>query len=167
MKIEQLKNFGVFEGLNENELNEFQNVLHIEHMEPGQQFITEGHEGDCIYLLLNGEVEINQALTLAMNKGQGDQREKAIIKLSSDYKPLFGEMSMFNEGDKRTANVMALTACDLVRIDKKDLFTICENFPKIGYKVMRNFGKIISKKLEKSNQNVLKLTTAFSLILER
>ncbi|MEE8335370.1 MAG: cyclic nucleotide-binding domain-containing protein [Candidatus Neomarinimicrobiota bacterium] len=167
MKIEQLKNFGVFEGLSENELNEFQNVLHTEHMEPGQQFITEGHEGDCIYLLLNGEVEINQALTLAMNKGEGDNREKAIIKLSSDYKPLFGEMSMFNEGDKRTANVMALTACDLVRIDKTDLFTICENFPKIGYKVMRNFGKIISKKLEKSNQNVLKLTTAFSLILER
>ncbi|MEE8437491.1 MAG: cyclic nucleotide-binding domain-containing protein [Candidatus Neomarinimicrobiota bacterium] len=167
MKIEQLKNFGVFEGLNEDELNEFKNVLQAVHIEPGQQFITEGHEGDCIYLLLNGEVEINQALTLSMNKGKGDNREKAIIKLSSDFKPLFGEMSMFNEGDKRTANVMALTACDLVRIDKADLFTICENFPIIGYKVMRNFGKIISKKLEMSNQNVLKLTTAFSLILER
>jgi len=167
MKVEKLKKFGVFENLTEDELNKFQSVIQEKRMEAGQQFITEGEEGDCIYLLVKGEVEINQALTISMNKGEGDNREKAIIKLSSNFKPIFGEMSMFNEGAKRTANVMAITTCDLVQIDKKDLFLICEKNPVIGFKVMRNFGKIISQKLENSNQNVLKLTTAFSLILER
>jgi len=52
-------------------------------------------------------------------------------------------------------------------LDKSDLYNICEKNPNIGFKVMRNLGRIISGNLIKANQNVLKLTTAFSLILER
>ena len=102
-----------------------------------------------------------------MNKGESDNREKAILKLTSEMHPQFGEMSIFNEGDRRTANVRAETTCTLARLDKSDLYTICDANPEIGYKVMRNLGRIISGNLVKANQNVLKLTTAFSLILDR
>ena len=167
MNNEQLKKFTIFSDLTDDELNHFGGALKEVQMEKGQQFITEGEEGDCIYLLLEGEVQINQALTLSMNKSESDNREKAILKLSSDVNPLFGEMSMFNEGDRRTANVRAETTCVLVKLDKSDLYNICEKNPNIGFKVMRNLGRIISGNLIKANQNVLKLTTAFSLILER
>ena len=167
MNNEQLKKFTIFSDLTDDELNHFSDALKEVKMEKGQQFITEGEEGDCIYLLLEGEVQINQALTLSMNKSESDNREKAILKLSSDINPLFGEMSMFNEGDRRTANVRAETTCVLVKLDKSDLYNICEKNPNIGFKVMRNLGRIISGNLVKANQNVLKLTTAFSLILER
>ncbi|MCS5633677.1 MAG: cyclic nucleotide-binding domain-containing protein [Candidatus Marinimicrobia bacterium] len=167
MNNEQLKKFTIFSDLTDDELNHFSDALKEVKMEKGQQFITEGEEGDCIYLLLEGEVQINQALTLSMNKSESDNREKAILKLSSDINPLFGEMSMFNEGDRRTANVRAETACVLVKLDKSDLYNICEKNPNVGFKVMRNLGRIISGNLVKANQNVLKLTTAFSLILER
>jgi hypothetical protein len=33
--------------------------------------------------------------------------------------------------------------------------------------VMKNLSKILSRKVIETNQNVLKLTTAFSLVLER
>jgi CRP-like cAMP-binding protein len=167
MNNEQLKEFTIFSDLTDDELNHFSDALKEVKMEKGQQFITEGEEGDCIYLLLEGEVQINQALTLSMNKSESDNREKAILKLSSDINPLFGEMSMFNDGDRRTANVRAETTCVLVKLDKSDLYNICEKNPNIGFKVMRNLGRIISGNLVKANQNVLKLTTAFSLILER
>ena len=167
MNNEQLKNYKIFTDLIDDELNNFYPYLKEVKMEKGQQFITEGEEGDCLYLLLDGEVEINQALTLSMNKGESDKREKSILKLSSDIHPQFGEMSMFNEGDRRTANIRAETSCSLVRLDKKDLFEICNAHPVVGYKLMRNLGRIISENLVKANQNVLKLTTAFSLILER
>ena len=167
MNNEQLKKFTIFSDLTDDELNHFGDALKEVKIEKGQQFITEGEEGDCIYLLLEGEVQINQALTLSMNKSESDNREKAILKLSSDINPLFGEMSMFNEGDRRTANVRAETTCILVKLDKLDLYNICEKNPNVGFKVMRNLGRIISGNLVKANQNVLKLTTAFSLILER
>ena len=167
MNNEQLKQFQIFEDLTDDQIGQFHGALQEVNMDKGEQFIREGEEGDCIYLLLSGAVEINQALTLSMNKGKSDNREKAILKLSADIHPQFGEMSMFNEGDRRTANVRAESSCVLARLDKTDLFQICDANPDIGYKVMRNLGRIISGNLVKANQNVLKLTTAFSLILER
>ena len=167
MNNEQLKQFQIFEDLTDDQIGQFHGALQEVNMDKGEQFIREGEEGDCIYLLLSGAVEINQALTLSMNKGKSDNREKAILKLSADIHPQFGEMSMFSEGDRRTANVRAESSCVLARLDKTDLFQICDANPDIGYKVMRNLGRIISGNLVKANQNVLKLTTAFSLILER
>ncbi|MDP6533115.1 MAG: cyclic nucleotide-binding domain-containing protein [Candidatus Marinimicrobia bacterium] len=167
MNANELKDFSIFEGLSQDEMDTFNSVIKFVEVPTGGQVIREGEVGDSIYLLQSGEVEINQALTLSMNKSDSDNREKSIIKLSSDLKPLFGEMSLFHEGDRRTANVKALSDCRLAQIMKNDLFEICEANPKIGYRIMKNLGGTLSRNLVKANQNVLKLTTAFSLILER
>lgn len=167
MKNEQLKNYKIFENLNDDQIDKFHPVISKEKIESGNKFIVEGDEGNSIYLLLKGEAEINQALTLSVNKGESDKREKSIMKLTDRDFPQFGEMSIFSEGDVRTANVRAQTDCTLAKIDKEDLFKICNDNPKIGFLVMRNLGRIITQNLIKANQNVLKLTTAFSLILDR
>lgn len=167
MDIRALKDFSIFHNLDESEIKLFADKISHVNVPSGENFIIEGDIGDSIFLLLDGEVEINQALTLSMNKGEVDNREKAIIKLSSDIKPLFGEMSLFNEGDRRTANVKALSKCQLAKIGKEELFEICNAFPETGYKVMQNLCRSLCSNLVKANQNVLKLTTAFSLILER
>ena len=69
--------------------------------------------------------------------------------------------------DRRTANVKAKSNCTLGKVTKENLFSICDKNPDVGYKIMRNLGRIISGNLVNANQNVLKLTTAFSLILDR
>ena len=167
MDIGTLKDFAIFKGLDESEIKLFENKISSVDVSEGNYFIIEGDVGDSIFLLLEGEVEINQALTLSMNKSDADNREKAIINLSSESKPLFGEMSLFNESDQRTASVKALSDCKLAKIMKEELFEICDAHPNTGYKVMQNLCKTLCGNLVKANQNVLKLTTAFSLILER
>ena len=167
MNSEKLKNYKIFEDLSNENINLFFDVIEEVKVDKVENFISEGDEGDSIFLLLKGEVEVNQVLTLSVNKGEIDKREKALIKLSSDDYPQFGEMSMFNEGDRRTANVKAKSNCTLGKINKENLFMICDKNPDVGYKIMRNLGRIISGNLVKANQNILKLTTAFSLILDR
>ncbi|NOZ04019.1 MAG: cyclic nucleotide-binding domain-containing protein [FCB group bacterium] len=168
MDRELLKQYSIFNNLEDDEIDHFFEVIKEVNVPAGEYFIREGEVGDSIYLLLDGEVEINQALTLALSRGDTtDNREKAIITLSSDIHPLFGEMSLFNTDDKRTASVKALTDCKLARIMKPDLFRICDSHPEIGYKVMLNLCRVLCSNLVKANQNVLKLTTAFSLVLER
>ena len=167
MKNEQLKNYKIFENLNDDQIDKFHSAIKKEKIDSGNKFIVEGDEGNSIYLLLKGEAEINQALTLSVNKGESDKREKSIMKLTDRDFPQFGEMSIFSEGDVRTANVRAQTDCTLAKIDKEDLFKICNDNPEIGFLVTRNLGRIITQNLIKANQNVLKLTTAFSLILDR
>lgn len=167
MDITYLQKFALFDGLGDRELGEFIEAVREITVPAGENFITEGEMGDSIFLLLKGEVEINQALTLPMGKGSSDNREKSIIRLSSDLRPMFGEMSLFNENDRRTASVKALTECRLAKILKTDLFRICDQYPATGYIVMRNMCGTLCGNLVKANRNVLKLTTAFSLLLER
>ena len=167
MDINELKQFQIFRNLDENEIILFQKKMKNINVPEGQSFIVEGDIGDSIYLLLEGQVRINQALTLSMQKGGLDNREKAIINLSADVKPLFGEMSLFDKEDLRSASVKAITECKLAQLMSDDLLAICDKYPDIGYKVMKNLAKILSKRLVETNQNVLKLTTAFSLVLER
>lgn len=167
MDVGSLRDFSIFKGLDDTEIRPFANKASNVNVPTGDNFIVEGDVGDSIFLLLEGEVEINQALTLSMNKGEVDNREKAIIKLTSEIKPLFGEMSLFNDGDRRTASVKALSDCKLAKIKKEELFELCDAHPDTGYKVMQNLCRTLCGNLVKANQNVLKLTTAFSLILER
>ena len=167
MNTINLKEFTLFKGLGDDEIAEFSGVTHAIKVSAGENFITEGEIGDSIFFLLDGEVEINQVLTLPMGKGSVDNREKAIIKLSSEIRPMFGEMSLFHADDRRSASVKALTDCRLVKISKNDLFRICDGHPETGYKILLNMCGVLCGNLIKANRNVLKLTTAFSLVLER
>lgn len=167
MNTKNLKEFTLFQELNDDELAEFNGVIREITVPSDKNFITEGEIGDSIFFLLEGEVEVNQALTLPVGKGRADNREKAIIKLTSKIHPMFGEMSLFHENDRRSASVKALTDCRLAKILKTDLFRICNQYPDTGYKIMRNMCGVLCGNLIKANRNVLKLTTAFSLVLER
>ena len=109
MDIYVLKQFQIFNKLDENEIIKFQEKMKNINVPEGQNFIVEGDIGDSIYLLLEGQVRINQALPLSMHKGGLDNREKAIINLSARMKPLFGEMSLFDKDDRRNASVKAIT----------------------------------------------------------
>ncbi len=167
MDLVRIHQFSIFNQLTDAELNYFKGAFKEVNVPAGTEFIVEGEIGDSIYLLLEGTVEITQNLTLPLSKAGGDNREKAIIKLSSDIRPLFGEMSLFNKDDRRTATVRAMTDCTLGQLMKDELFEICDAHPKMGYKIMQNLCQILCSNLVKANQNVLKLTTAFSLALER
>jgi len=167
MKPELLKKYSIFNGLTDSEIETFIEVSREKLIPADITFITEDEVGTSIYLLIEGDVKINMALTLSMQKSKTDAREKAIIGLNSSYHPFFGEMCLFNDDDRRTASIKTSTDCKLIKIDKKDLLEICESNPVIGHKVMKNLANKMCGDLIKSNKNVLKLTTAFSLVLER
>ncbi len=162
-----IRPFLIFKDLSDNEIDYFCQVASKEIIPAGNTFIVEGDHGDSIYLLVEGSVEIIQALTLNVSKGEADNREKALTKLDHTIHPFMGEMALFSEDDRRTASVKALTECTFMKIMNQDIFTICNDHPETGYKVMRNLCQLLTTNLVRANSNVLKLTTAFSLVLER
>ncbi|HDP67332.1 MAG TPA: cyclic nucleotide-binding domain-containing protein [Candidatus Marinimicrobia bacterium] len=161
-----LKHYEIFADLTEEQIDKFYKVIIPIQFNKGDVIIQEGEPGNSILILLDGKVEISQALTLKTDASQADTREKSLISLSSDLRPFFGEMSLFSDDDKRSATVKAITTCSIARIDKNNFFRICNDYPEIGNKVMQNIARVLSNRLKQANQNVLKLTTAFSLIIE-
>jgi CRP-like cAMP-binding protein len=163
---EKFNEYPIFEKLDSKEIQDFTNRMEINNYSKDE--IKEGDDGHSILFLINGEISISQALTLPTNKYEElDNREKELIKLNSENDTMsLGEISLFNIDKKRTATAKATTQCKIARLSFEDLFEICNNNKDIGYKVMINISKIITKHLIDSNHKVLKLTTAFSLLID-
>ena len=87
------KNYLIFDGLAEDEINKFINLMKFEKVKSTDIIIKEGDDGDTIVLLLSGEVSITQALTLKNNKTIMDNREKTSIRIDSKKSHhFFGEI---------------------------------------------------------------------------
>ncbi|MFC1547408.1 cyclic nucleotide-binding domain-containing protein [Candidatus Neomarinimicrobiota bacterium] len=168
ISAKHLENFELLSNLTGEERASFSSKIKEKHYSAGKVVFTEGDEGGVIFFLLSGEVEITQSLTLSMSKSvEHDSRDKSIIRLSGEQHAIIGEVSLVGGEEKRTATVTALTNCRMGLMTAKDFYTILDANPEIGYKVMRNLGRIITGRLLTANKNVLKLTTALSLILEK
>ena len=67
--------YGIFNGLEEKQIGHFEEVIKVKTFPSGEVIFEEGDVGDSLYLLLEGKIEINQALTLQLSKGDYDTRE--------------------------------------------------------------------------------------------
>ena len=161
-----IKKYSLFDGLTEPEIQKFISLMKFKTVKDKEVIMKEGDDGDTIVLLLSGEVSITQALTLKNKKAVSDNREKVLIKLNASLHPFFGEISLFNEVDKRTATITATSECDIAILDDDDIINLCNDDNALGYKIMKNLAEKLSSSLEKTNNQVLKLTTVFNLILD-
>ena len=161
-----IKEYSLFDGLTESEIQKFISLMKFKTVKDKEVIMKEGDDGDTIVLLLSGEVSITQALTLKNKKAVSDNREKVLIKLNASLHPFFGEISLFNEVDKRTATITATSECDVAILDDDDIINLCNEDNSLGYKIMKNLAEKLASSLEKTNNQVLKLTTVFNLILD-
>ena len=166
IQTELLMEFSIFNGLDKTQIDKFLKLIKIDEISENEDIIKEGEIGDSLIFLFDGTVSITKALTLMTNKTAVDTREKEMTRLDSKLRPVFGEMSLFNDEDKRTATITALTKCNIGILSSKNFFLICDNDTYVGNIVMKNIASQMADNLRKTNQQVLKLTTAFSLILE-
>jgi CRP/FNR family transcriptional regulator, cyclic AMP receptor protein len=163
--IIHLKDCPLFKGLNEEEIAVYRAATRVVSYKEGESIMIEGEAGETLVILIKGKVTISKKLTL-LGGDEGDTKDKTFITLTAEYKPFFGEMAMLMEDSLRTASVIASTDCDIVLMEKLAFQDVCGKHPAIGLKVMENIAKKLATNLERESKNVLKLTTAFSLVLE-
>jgi CRP/FNR family transcriptional regulator, cyclic AMP receptor protein len=162
-----LKKIPIFTGLTDDQLARVMRIMNVQSVDTGASIIREHEHGTDMFILLAGEVEVSKTLLLKI-AGRGlDQRDKMLQKLSANDYAFFGEMGLFDERSERSASIIALTPCDIAVITKEDFFRLAEGDTAIGYAILKNIVRILSVRLEKNNRDVLKLTTALSLALER
>ena len=163
-----LKTFPFFLGLSNKEIELFTSNMMMIDFKKDENILTEGVEGHSLLFVLEGEITISKALTLVTNKmDENDNREKTLTKLSSkDTKIMLGEIALFSPDKKRNATVIAIKDCKVAKLDFDKIFEICNNDSELGYKIMRNLSEITAKNLIDANHKVLKLTTAFSLLID-
>ena len=163
---QELARFPIFAGLSAAQLDKIADIVNIERVTAGQSIIREGEIGDELYLLLDGRIEVRKNLTLRLGREGLDTREKSLIGMRADQAPYFGEMALLKADSLRTATVQAVTECRIGSIQREAFTRLCESDTELGYRLLLNIAKTLVVHLERTNRDVLKLTTAFSLALQ-
>lgn len=164
---EQLARFDILSGLTSEQIEKVRALITVKRYRNGEEIIVEGNEGEELYLLFKGEVEVSKSLTLMVERGDIDVRDKSLSHLQAEDAPYFGEMSLVREQVKRTATVKAREECLVGVINRDALLNLCRQEKKLGYQLMANIAHTLAERLEKANQDILKLTTALSFVLQR
>lgn len=162
------KGFADFQvmGLDDDERAELAGVVKSMEISRGSVIMREGEVGDSMYFLARGVVEVTQRLTLKTD-GQGlGKADKSVVKLSAEHVPFFGDMALF-EDEPRSATITASTDCLIFQISRPDFEGLCRRNPALGIRIVSRIAAVLCQRLRRSNQDVLKLTTALSLALSR
>jgi CRP/FNR family transcriptional regulator, cyclic AMP receptor protein len=139
--IKLLKAADLFLGLNDEQLQSMLDLSHELKFGRDELIFAQGDEGDKLYIVRNGQVEIS------VEQGDGTSRSQVYLGQGQT----FGEMALIDQG-KRSATVRAVKDGTIVdAIDRPTFLGLCDEDKAIGYVVMRNLALDLSFKLRHRN----------------
>jgi len=120
-----LRNLELFAGLTTRQLSEIADGVHEEVYPIGAAIVREGEFGDCMYVIVEGEVRLT--------------REGEVV---SHFKPgeFLGEMAVF-DGEARYATATAITRVRLLRLQRNDLLRLMDEQPSIAISVCQQLSR--------------------------
>lgn len=130
-KVLLLRSLSIFSDTPEIILAELAPLMQQKEVEQGTLIFEEGEQGDCMYIILSGEIEIHKGKTML-----------AVLK----EKEVFGELSLL-DAETRSASATAKTDCLLFKIDQEPFYELIESRPEVAM----GFIKILCKRLRQLN----------------
>ncbi len=115
----QLRQVGVFSELSEEAVRALKREVELEEYNRGETIIRRGEVGDSLYIIRSGFVKVSV--------GEGEEEKILAYLKAGSY---FGEMSLLR-GEKRTANVAAVTKVEVVKINSAHFAGLLERYPEI------------------------------------
>jgi CRP/FNR family cyclic AMP-dependent transcriptional regulator len=131
-----LREIGLFGGLADEVLARLASNLPTERLAPGQVVFREGDAAHCLFVLLEGEVEV-------VKKSRGAVEHRVAILGPADC---FGEMSLIDV-QPRSATVRAIAPSRVLRIDSEAIDRLYRQDLKSYALVTLNIARDLSRRL--------------------
>jgi len=126
-KTSVLKKLPIFYGLSDGDLSLIAPILKLVSFKSGESVIHEGDEGDSLFIIRNGSVEVFKT------NGDGEEVSLGVLPEGS----FFGELSLFDD-HPRSATVRTLEHTDFFTLSRSDLDGILDGNHEIENILFRN-----------------------------
>lgn len=137
-----LQQVPLFEPLNPEALAGIVERFGSVELEAGDILFREGDPGGTLFIVAVGQIEVIKSF--------GAPGERLVGLLGpSEY---FGEMSLFNLEQRRTASARAVVKTHLLSLAKPDFDVILQAHPSLAYDMVR----VLSRRLDESNNRTIK-----------
>lgn len=113
----------------------------------GEIIICEGEEGNCMFVIQEGEVEV-------VILGEDGQEIRLAVRGQGDF---FGEMAIFDR-DVRSATVRAHGEARVLTVDKKNFMRRVHEDPSLAFRLVET----MSRRIRELGEEVARLQTQVS-----
>ena len=144
-----LATFSFFDSLDEKDLSLVSRHLKLQEIEPGKILFKEGDKGDCVYFVLDGELDVVKEAVSSRKAGLDRVVITTLVKGKS-----IGEMSVIDR-TPRSATVKARTKATLVGLTLEGFDFICEEHPRIGIKILKGVSRLLSMNMRKTSNRLV------------
>ncbi len=134
-----LRRITLFSSLNGRELAVVQALRHERHYLAGEIVFDEGDDGEAIYAIVSGEVEILRA--------EGERQQRLALLGAGE---VFGELALLDQAP-RAAQARANRDCQLVVFFRADFMSLLETHPKIASKIALSLARHLGSRLRQAN----------------
>jgi len=131
LKIDTIRKMPIFKFLTYKELVRILNITTVREASPGERIITEGEDGEELFIVLSGKVRVHKGEINIVSLTNGDH---------------FGEMALIDKAP-RSASVSAEAKTSLLQISRAEFFNIIRKEPRMATKLLWSFLQVISDRL--------------------
>jgi CRP-like cAMP-binding protein len=147
-----LKENVLFQDLGGREMALVENIVHFRRYHAGETVFRQGEVGAGLYIIVKGRVEIFVTDPLA---DSDEYRQIFVTQLGTG--DFFGELSLVEDGGRRTASAVAREETRLIGFFKPDLLQILERSPSTGVKIVFRLAEVLGRRLKETTDKVSEL----------
>ena len=114
-------------------------------IQSGQAILKEGEEGETLYLLISGNVDVLRTTPYG--------EHYVTASLTDSLHCSFGEMALIDRG-KRSATVRAKTACKTLALGYEAFHRFCREQPTVGLELLMSISATLVHDLRMENENL-------------
>lgn len=148
--VPHLTQADIFDDMTKSQLELVGSIADEHHYEAGDVIFEENTPGAELFVIAEGEVEIQVDPALIGDTKNRGSHTIAVLRRGQS----FGEMSLVDEG-LRSASARCSTAkTKLVVIPRDKLMLLCETYPQLGYRLMKNLAADLAMKIRHTDLQV-------------
>lgn len=144
-----LSHADIFDELTSTQLELVSSICDENHYQAGDVIFEENTVGNEMYVIASGEVDIQVDPALI-----GNTSDSAFTIATFRRGQVFGEVALVDEGLRSASAHCSQNDTHLVVIPRERLMLLCDQYPTLGYKLMRNLAADLAMKIRHTDLQV-------------
>lgn len=148
--ITVLRQADIFYEMSDTQLELVASICQDRTFQTGDVIFEENSRSDELYVIANGEVEIQVNPDLIGGGALAGPQTIATLRRGQS----FGEVALVDEGLRSASARCAQHDTHLVIIPRDKLMLLCDTYPQLGYRLMRNLAADLAMKIRNTDLQV-------------
>lgn len=149
--VNVLKQADIFDEMSNTQLELIASICSERHYQTGDTIFEEHSIGDQLYVIATGEVQIQVDPSLVEREGSGSGSHTiAVLRRGQS----FGEVSLVDQGVRSAGARCSDRDTRLIIIPRDKLMLLCDTYPALGYRLMRNLAADLAMKIRNTDLKV-------------